>query len=41
MAATDHTTDHPVAEKKTDLSWLVIPFVVFCLCIPAMLPSFH
>lgn len=24
-----------------DLSWLIIPFVVFCLCIPAMLPSFQ
>ena len=34
MASTENT------EKKADLSWLVVPFVVFCLCIPAMLPSF-
>lgn len=24
-----------------DWSWLVIPFVVICLCIPAFLPTFH
>lgn len=27
--------------KGADLSWLIIPFVVFCLCIPAMLPTFQ
>jgi hypothetical protein len=35
MASTETT------EKKADLSWLVIPFIVFCLCIPAMLPTFQ
>jgi hypothetical protein len=29
----------PVNDR--DWSWLIIPFVVFCLCIPAMLPSFQ
>jgi hypothetical protein len=24
-----------------DWSWLIIPFVVLCLCIPAFLPTFH
>jgi hypothetical protein len=27
--------------NKADFSWLVIPFVVLCLCIPAFLPTFH
>ena len=30
MASTENT------EKKADLSWLVVPIVGFCLCIPAV-----
>jgi hypothetical protein len=27
--------------QKADLSWLIVPFVVICLCVPAFLPVFH